>query len=101
MKRQPSLPRKRAAYQRTFNGVNNTTPHLDGQVVLEDLRRFARIDDGGIVVSPVQRMTDPFATCYRAGLRDMYLRIAKMLGVDEADTFDTSEESGNEPTAHT
>lgn len=95
MKKPPSRARKVLAYQRTFNG-SGKTPHLDGQIVLEDLRKFARIDDGGLVVSPVQRVTDPYATCYRAGLRDAYLRIARYLGLDEADVFDTSEESGNE-----
>jgi hypothetical protein len=94
-KRPTSRARKVLAYQRTFNG-DGKTPHLDGQIILEDLRKFAHIDGGGIVVSPTQQMTDPFATCYRAGLRDMYLRVARMLGLDEADVFDTTEETNNE-----
>jgi hypothetical protein len=89
------MARRRLAYQRTFNGAGNKTPHLDGQIVLEDLRKQARIDDGGLVVSPVTRTTDSHATCYRAGYRDAYLRIARMLGLDESSVFDTSEEAND------
>ncbi len=97
MRKKPvTRARKVLAYQRTFNGPNNDSPHLDGQIILEDLRKFAHIDDGALVVSPVQRMTDVPATMYRAGLRDMYLRIARMLGLDEADVFETTEETPDE-----
>lgn len=95
MKKPPTLARKRQAYRRALCG-DGKTPHLDGQIILEDLRKLAKIDGGGIVVSPTQQMTDPFATCYRAGLRDMYLRVAQMLGLGEADRFDTSQESPDE-----
>ena len=94
MKKPPSLARKKVAYQRCFNGANNKAPHLDGQMVLADLRKVARIDSGGLVKGD-DGHTDPYASLYRAGLRDMYLRIALMLGLDEATTFDVSEE-GNE-----
>jgi hypothetical protein len=86
--------RVKAAYQRTFCG-DGVAPHKDAELVLADLRRFAHIDDGGIVVSPVTRTTDSHATCYRAGLRDAYLRLALMLGLGEADRFDNSEENPN------
>ena len=89
------MARKRQAYRRALCG-DLKTPHLDGQIILEDLRKLARIDSGGLVVSPTQQMTDPYATIYRAGLRDMYLRIVQMLGLTEADTFDTSEETSDE-----
>lgn len=91
--------KRRAAYQRTFCG-DRPVPHLDGEAVLADLRKFARIDDGGIVVSPITRMTDSHATAYRAGLRDMYLRIAGHLGINEAHRFTQDEEHSNE-SAHT
>lgn len=81
---------RKLAYQRTFCG-DRATPHMDGERVLADLRRFAHIDSGGIVVSPVTRTTDSHATCYRAGLRDMYLRIAHHLGLDESQVFPTEE----------
>lgn len=86
---------RKVAYQQTFCG-EGTKPHMSGERVLADLRRFAHIDDGGIVVSPVTRTTDPYASCYRAGLRDMYLRIARHLGLDEANTFPALEEPDNE-----
>jgi hypothetical protein len=86
---------RKLAYQRTFCG-EGTKPHVNAERVLADLRRFAHIDSGGIVVSPVSRQTDPYATCYRAGLRDMYLRIAKHLGLSEAQEFTTTEDPGNE-----
>lgn len=95
MKRPPSRARKVLAYQRTFNGPSNKTPHLDGQIVLEDLRKVARISDGGLVKGE-DGHTDPYASIYRAGLRDMYLRIVMFLGLDEATEFDTREESGND-----
>jgi hypothetical protein len=38
-------------------------------------------------------MVDPYATHYRAGQRDTYLRIVKYLGLDESDF---KEESLNE-----
>jgi hypothetical protein len=95
-KRPPTIARKRLAYRRALCGEKGKTPHLDGQIILEDLRKVAKIDNGSLVVSPKQGMTDIHATMYRAGLRDMYLRFAFMLGFDEADTFDTSEEIANE-----
>lgn len=75
--------RKRLAYQRTFCG-DGSKPHLEAERVLADLRRFCGIDRGGIVVSPVSRMVDSHATTYRAGQRDVYLRIVKMLSLSEA-----------------
>lgn len=91
--------RRQLAYQRTFCG-DGSTPHVNAQEVLADLRKFARIDDGGLVVSPVTRMTDPHATCYRAGLRDMYLRICAHLGIEEAQVFTSDQEKPDE-SAHT
>lgn len=89
------MARKRQAYRRALCG-DLKHPHLDGQIILADLRKFAQIDNGGIVVSPVTRTTDSHATCYRAGLRDLYLRIARMLGLDEADVFEVTEETKDE-----
>lgn len=70
------------AYRLTFNGGLHK-PHPPGQRVLEDLRRVARIDQGGLVVSPVTRVVDSHASIYRAGMQDMYLRIVKFIGLDE------------------
>lgn len=76
--------RKRAAYRHTFLGPDGK-PHPEAAVVLNDLKRACGINRGGIVVSPVTRITDPHATMYRAGMRDVYLRIAKYIGLDETD----------------
>lgn len=43
----------------------------------DDLRKYCGVDKEGLVVSPVSRMTDPYATAYRAGRRDVFLRIQK------------------------
>lgn len=55
------------------------------QTVLDDLKKVCGINKGGIVISPVSRTVDPYATAYRAGQRDVYLRIAGFLNLDEAD----------------
>lgn len=81
--------RKRWAYLRTFTGPDGK-PHPEAAIVLKDLKRFCGINRGGIVVSPVGRVVDPYASIYRAGLRDVYLRIAKHLGLDESDLEEES-----------
>lgn len=78
------IHRKRLAYIRTFCG-DGAEPYPDADIVLKDLKRFCGINKGGIVVSPVNRQVDPFASVYRAGQRDVYLRIAKFLGIDETE----------------
>lgn len=95
MARGTSIDRRRVAYKNTFCG-DGAAPHVSAQTVLADLRKFAHIDHGGLVVSPVTRMTDAHATCYRAGLRDMYLRICAHLGIEEAQQFQTHEETTDE-----
>lgn len=83
--------RKKVAYQRVFLGDDKRLT-LSGSRVLADLKRLCGIDRGGIVVSPITRTVDPYATAYRAGQRDVYLRIVKFLGLEEADV----EEPDNE-----
>lgn len=90
---QQFLHRKRLAYLRTFCG-DGDAPHGEGRRVLADLKRFCGINRGGIVVSPITRTVDPYASAYRAGLRDAYLRIAAFLDLDESSSF---EEHINEP----
>lgn len=90
------LFRRRDAYRRTFCGPG-VVPHNDGDEVLRDLRRFCGINKGGIVVSPVTRMADPIATAYRAGQRDVFLRIAGFIGLDEAQ-LEEQRDVSNEPT---
>jgi len=74
----------RPYYLLTFKG-GGSRPHVAGRAVLDDLRRLAGMDYGGIVNSPISRTVDPYATCYRAGLRDAYLRIVKFLDLTEDD----------------
>lgn len=76
------INRKRLAYQFTFKGPDQMI-HREGRVVLDDLRKFCSVDKPGIVVSPVTRVTDPYATAYRAGARDVYERIVKYLNLEE------------------
>lgn len=88
--------RLQPAYAKTFLGVDDT-PHPNAQKVLEDLRRYCGVDREGLVVSPVSRVTDPYATIYRAGRRDVYLRIMTLLTKqieepDHAGTSDTTDE---------
>lgn len=95
MAREDAKARRQAAYKNTFCG-DTAAPHVSAQQVLADLRKFAHIDEGGLIVSPVTRMTDPHATCYRAGLRDMYLRIVAHLGIDESQPFTSQPEKPDE-----
>lgn len=81
------IHRKRLAYANTFrDATGSVSPY--GQTVLADLKRYCGINRGGLVISPVSRMADPIATAYRAGQRDVYLRVAKMLGLDETDILE-------------
>lgn len=83
------------AYQRTFCG-DGDKPHVNAEEVLADLRKQACMDDRGIVINRITGGVDSDATIYRAGLRDMYLRIAGMLGLDASTIFTTPEEKPDE-----
>lgn len=74
------IHRKRLAYVQTF--LVNGRPHPNADIVLKDLRRASGIDRGGLVISPISRTVDPYATAYRAGQRDIYLRVMKYLNLD-------------------
>ena len=81
LQRLAKLDRKRVAYSQTFFDASGKL-HPNAAIVLKDLRRASGIDKGGIVISPISRMVDPHATAYRAGQRDIYLRIVKFLDLD-------------------
>lgn len=81
---------RRLAYQRIFFG-DRSDLLPDAELVLKDLRRFCGINKGGIVKNRLTGVVDPYATAYRAGQRDVFLRIAGYLGLDEAQL----EEIGN------
>lgn len=72
----------RLAYLRTFCG-DTESPHVHGDQVLADLKKFCGVTLPGIVISPKAGLVDSHATAYRAGQRDVFLRIAFFLGIDE------------------
>lgn len=74
---------RRQAYARTFCGDTGKL-HPEAVKVLADLRRFCRVNQSGLVVSPASKMVDSHATVYATGMRDVYLRIAGFIGLDES-----------------
>lgn len=85
-----SLKRKKAAYVNTFCGGLGKV-HPEGERVLADLKKFCGVTKPGIVVSPKAGLVDPYASIYRSGQRDVYLRIAGFLGITESQLFQESE----------
>lgn len=85
-----ALVSPRPAYRLTFAPTGR--PHPAAQIVLADLKRFCKFHAGGLVVSPISRMADPYATAYRDGLRDVYIRILLMAGLDAGNTEDIEHE---------
>lgn len=71
------------AYKNLFmpNGVLTK----DAEIVLNDLRRFCKINRPILVVSPVTRTVDPLGQVYAEGKREVALRVLNYLKVDEAD----------------
>jgi hypothetical protein len=91
------IHRKRAAYQHTF--LVDGKPGPLAATVLADLKRYCGADREGLVVSPVTRTADPVATAYRAGRRDVYLRICKFLSLDGLDIEDNDDHDNRADTA--
>lgn len=100
--RREALLRTKQAYENTFFG-ERTEPHPEASRVLADLRKFCGILKGGLIVSPKSGMTDPYATAYRAGQRDVYLRIATFLHLDDKSLFQEPEHDNpqSQPVADT
>jgi len=90
-KQQQALKRKRKAYADTFIG-DGDKPHTAAQIVLSDLKRFCRVNRGGLVISPVSKTVDPYAVMYQNGLRDAFEHIRLML---EWDIANINEDSTN------
>lgn len=78
------IRRKSAAYRVTFLAADGKPSHYGAQV-LADLNRYCGVERGGLVISKVSGMTDPLATAYRAGQRDVFLRIQQFLRLQSAD----------------
>ena len=85
-----SLRKKRLSYVRTFCG-DDGSPHVDARDVLNDLKKFCKIGEHSLIVSPVTRQTDSHAMAYRDGMRDVYWRIMKYLSVTDQELGDYSE----------
>ncbi len=85
---------RRRAYWATFLGPDNQ-PHPNAALMLKSFRKFCRVDRPGIVVSPVQKMTDPYATAYQAGLRDAYSHIDLMLKAANEQTLEKDDARGD------
>lgn len=85
-------PARKLAYMRTFCG-DGTRPHMDGERVLADLRKFAAFDKPGPVINPHSKVSDPYMTYYRLGQTDLYKRIATHLGLDVSEIFEPLEET--------
>lgn len=98
--RNPKAEKLRLAFIHCFCDANGNIHH-DGALVLADLKRFCRINRGGIVVSPVSKTVDPYATIYSSGLRDAYLRIIGFINLGEDEDIEEIEDvpktSASEP----
>ena len=78
--------RRIAAYRRTFEGP-------DGRNVLADLCRFCR------AAAPSADPTNVYATYMAEGRREVFLRIASHLYVNEKDLQQLTEYHGENPNA--
>lgn len=70
------LLKRHQAYAGLFLGPDNKR-HGNAATVWNDLKKYCGVDKEGLVISPITRTTDPYATAYRAGRRDVFLRIQK------------------------
>lgn len=56
-----------------------------GKVALSDLRKFCHVDRPTIKVSPKSGQIDPLAMAIAEGRREVFLRIAELLKLDDRD----------------
>ena len=81
-----AFARRKLAYQRTFCG-DRDVPHLDAEIVLEDLKKFCGMKRPGIAIARGTGAVDPYASIYQAALRDVYIHITGLLGIDITNLF--------------
>jgi hypothetical protein len=81
--------RRRSHYRATFQ-----TP--SGEKVLADLRRFCRATSSSVIVSPLSGSIDTHAMAVNEGRREVFLRIATHLHLDDADLLRMKEEARDE-----
>ncbi|MDB5433547.1 MAG: hypothetical protein JWP35_4663 [Caulobacter sp.] len=85
------LVNRKRAYARLFAMVNGE-PQGDAHTVLADLKRFARIGEAPIVVSPMTGAVDPIASAVRAGRQEAVNRILAMIHISDRAVFNLREE---------
>lgn len=81
--------RRRAYYRATFG-----TPQ--GAQVLADLKRFCRATSSSVIVSPVSGVIDTHAMAVNEGRREVWLRIATHLHIDDAHLLNMKEDPYDE-----
>ena len=86
------LFQRKRAYQRLFATVNGE-PVGDARAVLADLKRFARLGEAPLVVSPVSGAVDPVASAVRAGRQEVVQRVLAMIHLNDRAIFNLKEEA--------
>ena len=81
--------KRRSHYRATFN-----TPA--GEHVLADLRRFCRASASSVIVSPQSGVIDTHAMAVNEGRREVFLRIAAHLHLDDSALMRIKEENQDE-----
>jgi hypothetical protein len=82
--------RKKLAYRRTFmDDQGRLTP--EGEIVLNDLRKFCRATGSTMVLSPVSKTIDPLAMAMAEGRREVWNRLMAHLYVNEKQVFELHE----------
>jgi len=82
--------RRKLGYRRTFmDDQGNLT--VEGQIVLNDLRKFCRATGTTMVLSPVSKTIDPLAMAMAEGRREVWNRIMAHLYVNEKQVFELHE----------
>lgn len=75
------LQARRAAYQAIFAPSGSVGPMAE--IVLADLRKFCRANTSTIMVSPVTRVVDPYASAVAEGRREVWNRIRSNLDLTD------------------
>lgn len=85
---------RRGVYRRLFMKDDKLTP--DAEAFFADLSRFCRFKTSTLIVSPIARQTDAFATLQAEGRREVFLRMISHLKVDDSDLLKLQDEVIND-----
>jgi hypothetical protein len=80
------LLRRKLAYRRVFQTLTGEHSR-DQEIVLADLRRFCRANASTAVISPTTKSIDPIAMAMAEGRREVWMRIAAMIHMQERTVF--------------